>query len=361
MRVDEVTTIKELKKYLIENGVNTDFGMLMKCCVSNAVSKYVFQVGDGDYVFINVDWDYNELDSLKELFLREALPEVMDKYQRKAPSRQKLYEDIVDIMNDKIEAGLDAYEYEKYAYDEFIDVIAEQIKKECESCDVDVPSIKNDIDRYEWYEYFSQELEIFVNPEIEKQLAGMEFDCNIICSVEPDESNGEFTSIPRTQMRLEEMLGEGKTENEILADERMKNYMHDLLELQGYSVDDFFVKEKHGKFADSLRYEYDNLFAEQAAVTILAKGSFDILLDYLSDDGDTHSVDTSAILGLYDPFCGGGGPLDVKLEKEITLHTKNVWDIQIEGKTKASTFARFGYNVQDAYGLVPECWRRCVR
>lgn len=70
----------------------------------------------------------------------------------------------------------------------------------------------------------------------------------------------------------------------------------------------------------------------------------------------TITIKKNAMCGLYDVWGGGGSVLEVKLEKDVELPIKAIWDAWIEGSNANGR----GYDVDEVYGLIGSCWRDVV-
>ena len=118
-------------------------------------------------------------------------------------------------------------------------------------------------------------------------------------------------------------------------------------------------KENHSPFLTSVCQELDNHTYEMGCLTILFKSNLEEYCAICEFDNETKerapkeivfSKDTE--IGIFNPWNGSGGPLEIELEKDIVLPTELIWELQIEGVKPD-----FGYTVDDVYGLVGSCWK----
>lgn len=66
-------------------------------------------------------------------------------------------------------------------------------------------------------------------------------------------------------------------------------------------------------------------------------------------------LDKSVMCGLFDPWQGGGSVLEIELERDVKLPIKYIFDATVDGEKK------YGYDVDEVYGLVGSCWSDVVK
>jgi len=134
-----------------------------------------------------------------------------------------------------------------------------------------------------------------------------------------------------------------------------------LMEQQGVSDDAIanFVEKADANgcaFLESVQQESENCSTEMAALTFLVKVSLRELLE-LRDKGAKGNliISKNAECGLFDPWGGAGGPLEIALKQDVVLPMKFVDSILPDG-------CRGNYSVASVYGVCESIWRRnCVR
>ena len=351
MPITEITTIPELLNFCNDAGIGAD--NYVQSALDDCVSSYTLRDNGGDK-YIEVDWSYDDLAALKTTLVGTVLPEVLTDDHRKQP-RQMIEERISDFLWERSVEDWWFEGTEDYAYNSMIEAFENVLQKTCQSVGIPVPELL--LDKSDWLSYFREELGIYASPDFANALGSLDFDVNIFCSVVPDEPNTDFVNIPRMPEQVQKALAEGMGDAAFSL-EVTKNFATKMLEQQGYSLADYFVNERNGKFIDSMRVEYGELFAPLALTAILAKVDYNTLINLYASDGGPMKVGTESMLGFYSPFDGSGSMLDLKLEVPLAITSDDIWDVQIEGST---TFSRYGYwTIQDTYGLGPECWTKCL-
>jgi hypothetical protein len=66
-------------------------------------------------------------------------------------------------------------------------------------------------------------------------------------------------------------------------------------------------------------------------------------------------LDKSVMCGLFSPWQGGGSVLEIELERDVKLPIKYIFDATVDGEKK------YGYDVDEVYGLVGSCWSDVVK
>ena len=104
-------------------------------------------------------------------------------------------------------------------------------------------------------------------------------------------------------------------------------------------------------FLCSVAQELDSTTNIMATMTILAKMDLYQFAEMMQPDKEiTFSKDS--MIGIFAPWVGGGGVLEIELEKDLVVPSDKIWDVQIEGAGLDQ-----GYSVDSVYGLVRNCWR----
>lgn len=138
-----------------------------------------------------------------------------------------------------------------------------------------------------------------------------------------------------------------------------------LLDGQGYTMDDLRNAmgsyQQHGcpenaqdkpAFLPSLCQELENHTYSMGCITVLAEMNMYELAKLLRKDTQI-TFPTNAMLGIYNPWNGSGSLLEIELEKPLTLSSKDIFKIQIEG----SGHPKYEYTVDQTYGLIGSCWK----
>lgn len=137
-----------------------------------------------------------------------------------------------------------------------------------------------------------------------------------------------------------------------------------LLEAQGYTMKDLRNAmdsyQKHGypeskqdkpQFLLSLCQELENHTYSMGCITVLAEMTMYELAKLLRNDTQI-TFPTNAMLGIYNSWNGSGSLLEIELEKPLTLSSKDIFKIQIEGSRYC-----YEYTVDQTYGLIGSCWK----
>jgi len=126
------------------------------------------------------------------------------------------------------------------------------------------------------------------------------------------------------------------------------------------------------KFVESCIQELENLTCHMATLTFLIsmpvfdffklksaiKAEEKLNESYNADErkGTGYiTLDKSVMCGLFCPWQGGGSCLEIELDKDVKLPIKYIFDATVEGEKK------YGYDVDEVYGLVGSCWADVVK
>lgn len=121
-------------------------------------------------------------------------------------------------------------------------------------------------------------------------------------------------------------------------------------------------------FVESVIQELENLSSCMATLTFLVNmGLFDLFalkeamvkeepLNNFYDASQRKGtgyivVSKDTMCGLFDPWHGGGSVLEIKLDKDIVIPVKYIWTFEVEGAK-----SKYGYSVNEVYGLVGSAW-----
>lgn len=213
-------------------------------------------------------------------------------------------------------------------------------------------------DRWEEARYYLEDA-YGVNPPY-RQIYGEELKVNIVLWTER-EKDIDSTSISKMKKALER----GEEVDEYLRD----NMLVKLCESQGYSFEDLAaayklnrseeskaVKAEYGEFLESVVQEMETYNGHMGALTVLSTvEARDV--NKISNPGSEIKVGKDAMLGVFDPWYGYGGLLEIKLEKPFVVPTDRVFDVQVEGHVPNDWGS---YSVDKVYGLFDESWRPAV-
>jgi hypothetical protein len=128
-----------------------------------------------------------------------------------------------------------------------------------------------------------------------------------------------------------------------------------LVRQQGYSKRQLNKAVRKGEYGGSrllksIHVECENITTHMNALAFFIKMTLGEFLEYLEDPRDiTLSEKTNC--GLYDPWNGAGGPLEIELEKPVVIPKKYV-EMSIDGGR--------GYDVDSIYGIYDNFWRETL-
>lgn len=110
------------------------------------------------------------------------------------------------------------------------------------------------------------------------------------------------------------------------------------------------IEKSHNPFLTSICQELDNMTNHMNCMTILAKMDMYQFAEMMKP-GKEITFSKDAMVGIYSPWNGGGSVLEVALEKDLTIPSEKIWDVQIEGAK-----LDYQYSVDQTYGLIGSCW-----
>lgn len=119
-----------------------------------------------------------------------------------------------------------------------------------------------------------------------------------------------------------------------------------LMQTQDASLDDAIHGE--GKFVKSLRKELMECCGQYGSPTFLV--TLDMKDLEAIKDGESIRIDPGVVCGIVELYNGGGGTLDIELEKPVVLNKDFIYELQIEGAKN------WHYSVDSIYGLASSCW-----
>ncbi len=141
-----------------------------------------------------------------------------------------------------------------------------------------------------------------------------------------------------------------------IEEEQKKASLLWLAENQGYSREDFLqflcantddsTYKKNG-FLNSVFQELANMPSHMPALVFLKTFTLDQLIDIVQNRKDIY-IPTMTMCGLYDNWNGGGGPLEIELEKPVTLPYDKIFRIY--------PATSYSHSIDRCYGLVDEAW-----
>ena len=170
---------------------------------------------------------------------------------------------------------------------------------------------------------------------------------NLILAV-GDEVNSDFSNTFVLKQMLEGTLEPG-------ADDVHDCGLAWLIRQQGYSFKNLITD--HSQFLDSVEQELLDSTSSMNALTVcLQMDEKD--LEAMLDTSHNIKIDKKATVGLYNPWSGSGGTLEIKLEKDLIINRDMIHDIQIEGERHDRVSQNNGYTVDETYGLTRRCWQR---
>lgn len=130
--------------------------------------------------------------------------------------------------------------------------------------------------------------------------------------------------------------------------------VYELFRLQGYP-DTFDLSKKvenRGKFETSVISEIDNSVSNINAAVILCNIRFSDLIKAKVDRFSGISIKKDAEAGFFDPWSGGGAPLEFEFEKDFILPKEDIFSMKIDGR---NSFSR--YSVKEVYDLPDSLWK----
>lgn len=141
-----------------------------------------------------------------------------------------------------------------------------------------------------------------------------------------------------------------------------------LIHQQGHTIEEYYKSRKENpdgfptasvSFIDSVTNEIVNTpsYSMSALSALIELDGEDILtfFDKLHDEKEYLQFSPDTEIGLFNPWQGAGGLLEINLEMPFVVPVSMVFDFQMEGET-----LKFQYSVDQAYGLVGSVWKNTL-
>lgn len=112
-----------------------------------------------------------------------------------------------------------------------------------------------------------------------------------------------------------------------------------------------FFHKTHSFFLSSVCEELENTTNFMNTLTILADVSMRDYCSLIQPDQEL-ILPKDIILGVFNPWLGGGSTLDIALEKDLIMPSSMIWSVQVEGAQMDSQ-----YSVDSVYGLTTGAWK----
>lgn len=109
-------------------------------------------------------------------------------------------------------------------------------------------------------------------------------------------------------------------------------------------------RDSHNPFLTSVCQELANMVNDMNTMTALVSISLDDLAEFMQP-GKELVLPKNAMIGIFNPWNGGGSTLDIELEKDLVVPSDLLYDIQIEGVKPD-----WSYTVDGVYGLIGSAW-----
>ena len=110
-------------------------------------------------------------------------------------------------------------------------------------------------------------------------------------------------------------------------------------------------EKSRNPFLVSVCLEMDNIVNAMNSMTILASVSLKEFAEMMKP-GKEITFPKDAMVGIFSPWNGGGSVLEVALEKELSIPSDKIWDVQIEGAK-----LDYQYSLDSTYGLIGSAWK----
>lgn len=192
-----------------------------------------------------------------------------------------------------------------------------------------------------------------IDANVEDLLSNSSFNVNVFFATEAEE-NFDMGSIVHAfgndyrEPRLEDVDAED-----------LDNALSYLVNQQGHSIAEVYGNGDNA-FIRSVREEIDENSSEaMSELCALVRMDGQQMLDFIEKQ---HEATDSLVLpkdyatmGIFNPWSGCGGMLDIQLEKDAVLPLSMVREFQIEG-VRGDTNLWGGYTVDEVYGLVGSAW-----
>lgn len=191
----------------------------------------------------------------------------------------------------------------------------------------------------------------------------------------PEELNLDFGAIRETREALTGQLDTADIDTVL----QENTVLHWLVSQQGYTMQDlrktmddyiqFFYgnsnnsglsdearlsifHKTHSFFLSSVCEELENTTNFMNTITVLAEVSMRDFCSLIQADKEL-VLPKDIILGVFNPWLGGGSTLDIRLEKDLVLPSSMIWHVQVEGTQMESQ-----YSVDSVYGLSGGAWKK---
>jgi hypothetical protein len=128
-----------------------------------------------------------------------------------------------------------------------------------------------------------------------------------------------------------------------------------LVEQQGYTKSDLEhalenYDEIENTFLKSVVDELTNVTSHMNALSFFVRMTLEEYFDMCDSKNDL-TVNERTSCGLYDPWMGAGGMLEIALEKNITI-PYSMMRVEVDGTS--------GYGVQEIYGVASDLWTETI-
>ena len=109
--------------------------------------------------------------------------------------------------------------------------------------------------------------------------------------------------------------------------------------------------ENHNVFLTSVCQELDNMVNYMNTITVLLNMTMKEFAEMMQP-GKECVLSTGTMVGIFNPWNGGGSVLGIELEKDLILPSELIWDIQIEGAKMEHQ-----YSVANVYDFIGSVWK----
>lgn len=267
-----------------------------------------------------------------------------------------------EYFKDKISKWEKIYALE-YGEDELEKLIKKELTEEEEEFFEENSDEIWDWIRYNWFFYYDKNHyneSVKVNIMLDTGDLNYDFTCNNIlnyCNYYRNEETDKNSSIFWLARQFKKLT-------------KLKEAIKRQFREDGYYVD----REKESDpFIESVVQELENLPSHMSTLTFLLKMDlfkyFDLMEAIKSEQDLNESytyedrkgtgylvISKDTMCGLFNPWSGSGSVLEIELPDDLKIPFKAIWDVEIEtGKSK------YGYSVDNVYGLIGSCWDGTVK
>ncbi len=151
--------------------------------------------------------------------------------------------------------------------------------------------------------------------------------------------------------------------------EALDNALTYFIHQQGHSVKEVyecllgnprgFGSKEEMAFAKAIVNECVNnssdAMSELTALVKLDGNEFFDLVEAVEKGEQRLTFSTDTMMGIYNEWVGGGGLLELQLDKPFVVSTSMVRNVQVEGAP-----SDWGYTVDKTYGLIGSCWKETM-